>query len=156
MPTLGLGMRTEINLAARDWIAGAGQRLVRGFVLLVDYGETASALRSPATARRNAPRVQPAPRVRSMDRRPGEQDLTTHVDFTALERWASRAGLELAGRIDQSRFLIGLGAIERLQRAEAGLPAAAALRRRLGAEDAPGPGWTSGCHSQPHWFSARM
>jgi SAM-dependent MidA family methyltransferase len=40
---------------------------------------------------------------------PGEQDLTAHVNFTALESWGKRAGLETAGFISQTAFLLALG-----------------------------------------------
>ena len=41
-------------------------------------------------------------------RAPGEQDLTAHVNFTALELWGAAAGLETLGRVSQSRFLLAL------------------------------------------------
>src|SRR3989475_12532766 len=40
---------------------------------------------------------------------PGEQDLTAHVNFTALESWGKRAGLETAGLTLQTAFLLALG-----------------------------------------------
>jgi len=40
---------------------------------------------------------------------PGEQDLTAHVNFTALELWGKRAGLETAGFTSQTAFLLALG-----------------------------------------------
>lgn len=42
----------------------------------------------------------------------GRQDLTAHVDVTAVERAASRAGLEHIATTTQGRFLAGLGAGE--------------------------------------------
>jgi SAM-dependent MidA family methyltransferase len=40
---------------------------------------------------------------------PGLQDITSHVDFTAVARAATNAGLELLGYTTQARFLISLG-----------------------------------------------
>jgi SAM-dependent MidA family methyltransferase len=40
---------------------------------------------------------------------PGEQDLTAHVNFTALRLWGQRGSLETLGRIHQTAFLIALG-----------------------------------------------
>jgi SAM-dependent MidA family methyltransferase len=40
---------------------------------------------------------------------PGEQDLTAHVNFTALELWGRKAGLIRTGLVTQSQFLVALG-----------------------------------------------
>ena len=40
---------------------------------------------------------------------PGEQDLTAHVNFTAIESWGKRSGLETAGFTSQTAFLLALG-----------------------------------------------
>ena len=40
---------------------------------------------------------------------PGEQDLTAHVNFTALDLWGRRAGLVRTGLVTQSQFLVALG-----------------------------------------------
>jgi SAM-dependent MidA family methyltransferase len=40
---------------------------------------------------------------------PGEQDLTAHANFTALEQWGKRSGLVRTGLVSQSRFLMALG-----------------------------------------------
>jgi SAM-dependent MidA family methyltransferase len=42
----------------------------------------------------------------------GRQDLTAHVDFTALERAAADLGLEVLGTTTQDRFLIGNGILD--------------------------------------------
>ena len=42
-------------------------------------------------------------------RAPGEQDLTAHVNFTALDLWGRRAGLERAGLVSLAQFLLALG-----------------------------------------------
>ena len=40
---------------------------------------------------------------------PGEQDLTAHVNFTALETWGQRSGLETRELTSQTAFLLALG-----------------------------------------------
>jgi SAM-dependent MidA family methyltransferase len=40
---------------------------------------------------------------------PGEQDLTAHVNFSALEIWGKRSGLEIAGLTSQTALLLALG-----------------------------------------------
>ncbi len=47
----------------------------------------------------------------------GRQDLTAHVDFTAVERAAESVGLEVVGRATQSEFLVNLGLQDLLARA---------------------------------------
>ncbi|HYS22715.1 MAG TPA: methyltransferase, partial [Candidatus Eisenbacteria bacterium] len=40
---------------------------------------------------------------------PGEQDLTSHANFTALQVWGCRTGLQRTGLVTQSQFLVALG-----------------------------------------------
>ena len=47
--------------------------------------------------------------------RVGEQDLTAHVDFTALRLAGSKTGLQPAGFTDQHHFLVGLGIAEEVR-----------------------------------------
>jgi SAM-dependent MidA family methyltransferase len=59
----------------------------------------------------------------------GQQDITTHVNFSALDHWGSASGLEKCGYTSQTYFLRGLGLAGHLRRLEeknaaAGLPAA--------------------------------
>ncbi len=58
---------------------------------------------------------------------PGEADLTTHVDFSALARVARDSGLD-AIAVTQGDFLAALGLFERAARLAAGKPAAVAAR----------------------------
>ena len=44
---------------------------------------------------------------------PGHHDLTAHVDFAALARGATRAGLDTYGPMEQGRFLLELGLAQR-------------------------------------------
>ncbi|MFZ5646757.1 MAG: class I SAM-dependent methyltransferase [Bacillota bacterium] len=99
----------EINLAMREWLGGIAQALGRGFLLTIDYGDTADRLYSP---------LRPAGTIRAYRRHrlagslyehPGEQDITASVNFTALVRWGEEAGLTTAGYAPQSNFLMNLG-----------------------------------------------
>ena len=110
------GYRTEVNLTALDWVAQVAKRLRRGYVLTVDYGYTAQ--RYYSVARRegtlqcyfqHAHHSDPFARV-------GKQDITAHVDFTALEKAGESVGLETVGFTQQGLFLMALGLGYRLQR----------------------------------------
>ncbi len=102
------GQVAEICLALDSWIASAAGALERGELLLIDYGHPAADLYAPArgsTLRAyHRHRVHADPFVAI-----GRQDLTAHVDLTAVERAAAAAGLQPIGRTSQARFLADLG-----------------------------------------------
>ena len=86
-----------------------GRRLERGFVLTIDYGHEASDL---FDAHHMAGTVLAYANHRASEdfyAAPGEQDLTAHVNFTALRLWGERAGLATLGLVSQTAFLLALG-----------------------------------------------
>jgi len=114
------GWRVEINLRAVDWMRSAVRSLRRGFIILIDYGHLARELYSVTHATGTLttfsrhtmagperPIEQPA-----WLERPGEQDITTHVDFTSIQHAAEDEGATTIGLLDQTYFLLGLGAAE--------------------------------------------
>ncbi len=88
---------------ARRVVAG------RGLVLAIDYGYAGPAFGDTFQAIRAHTHVDTLGR-------PGEADLTAHVDFTALARAAGRAGAATHGPIEQGDFLLALGLAERAGR----------------------------------------
>ncbi len=109
--SLGDGQRAEICLALEPWLASAAGPLEQGLLLLIDYGYPAAELYDPI--RRGAGTLRAYLRQRVHDdpyRHVGRQDLTAHVDITAVERAAIRAGLSHLGTTTQAEFLVGLGA----------------------------------------------
>ena len=104
------GYTTEVNLAAAEWIRDVAMTMERGFVLAVDYGfprheyyaptRTAGTLSAYANHRREADVLA----------RPGEIDLTAHVEFDSIIEAAAATGLRLEGFTDQHHFMVGLGA----------------------------------------------
>jgi SAM-dependent MidA family methyltransferase len=110
------GYRSEINLAAGDWLSIVAGRLQRGYVLTIDYGYPASRYYNP---RRSQGTLQCYYHHRFHDNpyiNIGRQDITAHVDFTALERWGQKCNLNNVGFIQQGLFLMALGLGERLSR----------------------------------------
>ncbi|MBD2384378.1 class I SAM-dependent methyltransferase [Cylindrospermum sp. FACHB-282] len=108
------GYRSEINLAALDWLSIVADRLQRGYVLTIDYGYPASRYYNP---RRSQGTLQCYYHHRHHDNpyiNIGQQDITAHVDFTALERWGERCGLDQVGFTQQGLFLMMLGLGSRL------------------------------------------
>jgi SAM-dependent MidA family methyltransferase len=97
---------TEVNLALAGWIAALANVLESGLVLLVDYGfprhEYYHAQRAQGTLMCHyRHRAHDDPFVY-----PGLQDITAHVDFTALAEAAVQAGLDVSGYCAQAHFLL--------------------------------------------------
>ena len=108
------GQVAEAGLGAARWIEDAGRRLGRGFILTIDYGYAARELYD---ARRAGGTLLAYERHRTTEdwlRAPGEQDLTAHVNFTALEIAGRKAGLEPMGLVSQSHFLLALAGANQL------------------------------------------
>jgi SAM-dependent MidA family methyltransferase len=107
------GQRAEVCLALDRWIEDAAATLERGELVVIDYGYPARELYRPdrgSTLRAyHRHRVHADPLVAI-----GRQDLTAHVDITAVERAAAAAGLSPVGQTTQAHFLAALGAGELL------------------------------------------
>jgi SAM-dependent MidA family methyltransferase len=106
---LAEGQYAEANLAACNWISDAARRLNRGYVLSIDYGYPARELYNPCRMQGTLIAYRDHKVSENYYAVPGEQDLTAHVNFTALEIWGKGAGLETLGLVPQSRFLVSLG-----------------------------------------------
>jgi SAM-dependent MidA family methyltransferase len=114
------GQTAEICLALDDWIAVAAAPLRHGVLLLIDYGAPAAELYDPVRRREGTLRAYVRHQVHSDPyRHVGRQDLTAHVDVTAVERAAAAAGLATIGITTQAEALMGLGIEERLQAIQA-------------------------------------
>jgi SAM-dependent MidA family methyltransferase len=128
--------QTEIQLVARGFVRALAQSMARGVILLVDYGfpahEYYHAQRSAGTLMchyRHRAHADPF-------FLPGLQDITSHVDFSAVARAGGEAGLDLLGYTGQAQFLINCGITDILLRtppenAAAYAPQAAAAQQLL-------------------------
>jgi SAM-dependent MidA family methyltransferase len=103
------GYRTEVNLAAVEWLNQIASKLKRGYLLTIDYGYTASHRYHP---RRSEGTLQCYFR-HNVSYNPylhlGEQDITAHVDFSSLLLVGEQQGLDNLGFTTQAAFLAGLG-----------------------------------------------
>jgi SAM-dependent MidA family methyltransferase len=104
---------TEINLAADAWLRSFAPLLQRGALLLFDYGFPAREFYHPQRSDgtlvchyRHRVHNDPLMLV-------GLQDITSHVDFSALAHTAHDSGLHVAGFCNQTYFLLATG-IDRL------------------------------------------
>ncbi len=107
--TLRDGQQAEAGLEACDWILEVGRRLERGYVLTIDYGHQASELYNESHMSGTLLAYEKHRASEEYYAAPGEQDLTAHVNFTAVEKWGERAGLRRAGMASQAEFLMALG-----------------------------------------------
>ncbi len=108
------GYRSEVNLAALDWLNSVAKKLQRGFLLTIDYGYPAQRYYQPA---RHQGTLQCYYRHRHHDDPylyVGHQDITAHVDFTALERQGELCGLRKVGFTQQGLLLMALGLGDRI------------------------------------------
>lgn len=103
------GYRSEVNLAAIDWLMAVSEKLNRGYLLTIDYGYPAHRYYNP---HRREGTLQCYYQHRHHNNPyvfVGRQDLTAHVDFTALEKMGEIGGLLLVGLTQQGLFLMSLG-----------------------------------------------
>ena len=104
------GQVAEVNLALERWMKGVSESLVRGLVLIIDYGRSAGDLYSPTerfrgtltTFRNHLQTDRPLEHI-------GQQDMSAQVDFTTVARAAGDAGLDVLGYSSQAQFLHNLG-----------------------------------------------
>jgi SAM-dependent MidA family methyltransferase len=101
--------RAEVNLAAKHWLNDIAAVLKKGYVLTIDYGHTSTELYSDT---RSAGTVM-CFKAHTANQLPysdiGQQDITSHVNFSALSHFGHLCGLENCGLTTQASFLLGLG-----------------------------------------------
>ncbi|MDQ3821594.1 MAG: SAM-dependent methyltransferase [Acidobacteriota bacterium] len=117
---LSEGHVAEVNLEVEGWLRSAAALFERGYLVIVDYGAEACELYN-ARERRDGT-------LRSFHRhgfagdvlaRPGEQDLTTTIDWTNVRRVAEESGLQTLSLERQDKFLLRAGLLQQLERESA-------------------------------------
>ena len=106
--------RTEVNLEALDWLKEVATKLKRGYVLTIDYGYPADKYYRPSRDRGTLQCYFQHRRHHNPYANLGYQDITAHVDFTALEHQGKLCQLEILGFTQQGLFLMALGLGDRL------------------------------------------
>lgn len=106
--------RTEVNLQAEAWIKSLGNHLKKGGILLIDYGFPQREYYHPQRHRGTLMchfqhHAHDEPLLY-----PGLQDITAHVDFTAIADAAIENHLEVLGYTSQARFLMNCGILNLL------------------------------------------
>lgn len=113
---------SEVNFIAEDWLKSLADGIDSAVVLIIDYGYPRNAYyhsqRYMGTLMCHYQhRAHPDPLIL-----PGIQDITAHVDFTAMADAALEAGMDVIGFTTQAHFLLNLGLLELLNAEQQDLP----------------------------------
>jgi SAM-dependent MidA family methyltransferase len=106
----------EVNLAIEDWLRHVEAKLRNGYIVTVDYGAEATELYEPTW--RQGGTLRAFHRHQFADdglARPGEQDLTTTIDWTFVKLTSEMLGFEIVEFEQLDRFLINAGLFEELE-----------------------------------------
>ncbi|PCJ50290.1 MAG: SAM-dependent methyltransferase [Gammaproteobacteria bacterium] len=113
------GYISEVNLIMESWIKALGDCLSQGLILLIDYGYPRHEY---YLEERNQGSLICHYRHHSHDKvlyLAGLQDITAHVDFTAVAEAAFESGLSVSGYTNQASFLSGCGILQLAEAAAA-------------------------------------
>ncbi len=109
------GREYVVNPGVSGWLRHASERLRKGFVITIDYGDVmdnayyeANNVTTPRCFYKHTVNYDYYARI-------GKQDITADVNFTHVMDAGRMAGLEVTGFARQSRYLIALGILEKLQ-----------------------------------------
>lgn len=131
---------SEVGRVARTWVTSWGSALEQGALLLIDYGFPGREYYHP---QRSSGTLMCHYRHRAHDDPfflPGLNDITAHVDFTAIAGAGVDAGFECYGYTSQAEFLLNCGITDVLARVSVDdqaryIPLAASAQKLLNASE---------------------
>ncbi len=100
--------RIEASIAGQCWISAIADAIGRGFLVIIDYGYT----RAEQLAGRHRGTLMTYRQHSASPNpyeAPGEQDLTSHVNFTALNAAIEQSGMRAEKLLTQAQLLMGIG-----------------------------------------------
>ncbi|MFP4298346.1 MAG: class I SAM-dependent methyltransferase [Spirulinaceae cyanobacterium] len=112
--------QTEVNLAAISWLETVAKKLQKGYLITIDYGYTATRYYNRERSRGTLQCYYQHRRHNNPYINLGQQDITAHVNFTALQHYGQQYGLETLGQTKQGMFLMALGLGEKLNALSSG------------------------------------
>jgi SAM-dependent MidA family methyltransferase len=103
------GYESELNPSLQPWVRSVADFLAAGLVLIIDYGYPRREYYAPERSMGTLMchyrhRAHAEPLIWT-----GLQDITAHVDFTAIAEAGASCGLNLAGYTSQAHFLLACG-----------------------------------------------
>lgn len=112
------GQVAEVNLQIEEWLRKVARKMRTGYLVTVDYGADADALYSSAARFQYRGTLRSFYRHRIVDdvlARPGEQDITTTIDWSFVKRVGGKLGFEAVEFDRQDKFLVANGLLEQLE-----------------------------------------
>ncbi|MBI4824371.1 MAG: SAM-dependent methyltransferase [Nitrospirae bacterium] len=103
------GYRTEVNLRIKRWLKDVACILSEGFIITVDYGYPSWQYYSEERGRGTLICYESHKVSEDFYEGVGRKDITAHVNFSALKRWAEALGFKTLGFSTQGSFLVSLG-----------------------------------------------
>ncbi|MEW6624382.1 MAG: SAM-dependent methyltransferase [Bacillota bacterium] len=107
------GQEIEVNLDGVKWLGEAALKLQKGFIITIDYGYTTKELTEPFRFEGTLMSYVNHRSTADVLSDPGKQDITAHVNFSALMDFGEEYGLKTCGYTSQMRFLANLNIFER-------------------------------------------
>ena len=103
------GLYGEVNLYMQDWFKSLSNILKQGLILTVDYGDTSELLYASGRKYGTLNCYYDHMVTNNPYKNIGDQDITAHVDFSALIALGENNGLRTSGFTTQKKFLRNLG-----------------------------------------------
>ncbi|MBC8413408.1 MAG: SAM-dependent methyltransferase [Nitrospira sp.] len=103
------GYRTEVNLQMKDWLHDVAKSLDSGFVMSIDYGYSNAEYYTPERSSGTLLCYYNHEYNNNPYQHIGSQDMTAHVNFSALKIWGEQLGLQTVGYASQGTFLVSAG-----------------------------------------------
>lgn len=119
---LAEGYRTEVNLVMKDWLRDASGLFGEGFILTIDYGHSSRDYYNEERTRGTLLCYHKHRMNENPYENIGRQDITAHVNFTALKKWGEEMGLKPLGYCRQGPYLVSLGIGEKISGLRQGDP----------------------------------
>jgi SAM-dependent MidA family methyltransferase len=113
----------EISLATEEWFAQVAEKLATGYLITVDYGAGTSSLHDASERFQGTLRAYSRHQFAdNLLARPGDQDITTTIDWAYVTRVGAKLGFEVVEFSSQDRFLLRAGLLEELARQSKAAP----------------------------------
>jgi len=103
------GFRTEVNLEVPHWMEEVSKVLQEGYVMTIDYGYLSNELYKPSKSQGTLLCYYDHTVNDNYFTHIGEQDITSHVNFSAIEHWGQKYGLKECWFMEQCQFLLNMG-----------------------------------------------